>query len=245
MTAPRVVGDAVGEHGQRVVLDRDRGGRAPRRTTPRRSATAAAAAAVDGAATSAASGRVRRSQRRHWASACGWVPTPRTAARVVPGRASSANETGSATSRVTMSGSPVASSSRVAVTAPSTEFSIGTIAAVTSPRRTPSSADGTVGYGCRSALGGRRQGAQRRLGERALGPEVAEARRARARSARHRSRRRGHAAGSARVEVSGPRHARGGLEGEADGLLLLGRERLVAAPAPQRPWRRCGCRCAR
>jgi hypothetical protein len=69
----------------------------------------------------------------------------------VPGRTSRANATGSTTSRVMTSGSPVASSSRVALTEPSTEFSNGTIAASASPSRTASRVAGTVGYGSSSA----------------------------------------------------------------------------------------------
>ena len=57
--------------------------------------------------------------------------------------ASSANRTGSTTSRTTCSGSPCASSSSVVATDPSTEFSIGTIAPSASPARTASSAAGT------------------------------------------------------------------------------------------------------
>ena len=62
----------------------------------------------------------------------------------VPGRASSANATGSGTSaQITRSvllarSVPLASSSRVAVTAPSTEFSMGTMARSAAPLRTAS-----------------------------------------------------------------------------------------------------------
>ena len=58
-----------------------------------------------------------------------------------------AKATGSRSSaQMTMSG-PVASSSRVALTAPSTEFSIGTIARSASPLRTASSVAWMVAHG--------------------------------------------------------------------------------------------------
>ena len=116
------------------------------------SARPRAAAAVDSAGTTVASGSTVASQRRHWAAACGWVATRRTDVRAVPGRAISANDTGSSTSRVTISGSPTASSSSVVDTEPSTEFSIGTSAWSASPRRTASSAAPTLTCGCRSPL---------------------------------------------------------------------------------------------
>ena len=114
------------------------------------SASPAAAAAVESAGTTVASGSAVASQRRHCAAACGWVATRRTWCRPVPGRAISANDTGSSTSRVTIRRSPTASSSRVAETEPSTEFSIGTRAWSASPRRTASSAAVTLTCGCRS-----------------------------------------------------------------------------------------------
>jgi hypothetical protein len=49
---------------------------------------------------------------------------------------------------VITSGSPVANSSNVDATEPSTEFSSGTTAASASPLRTASIAAGTVGSGC-------------------------------------------------------------------------------------------------
>ena len=72
-------------------------------------------------------------------------------ASVVPGRASRAKLTGSTISRTICNGSPVASSSSVVGTEPSTEFSIGTTALSHSPRRTASRAAATEACGCRSA----------------------------------------------------------------------------------------------
>ena len=57
------------------------------------------------------------------------------------------NWTGNVTSRVITSGSPWVRLSSVALTPPSTEFSIGTRTAVTSPSRTASRASPTVAYG--------------------------------------------------------------------------------------------------
>ncbi len=59
---------------------------------------------------------------------------------------------GTRTSRRITSGSPVASASRVAVTPPSTEFSIGTITASSSPARTAASAASTVATGVAVAV---------------------------------------------------------------------------------------------
>jgi hypothetical protein len=69
----------------------------------------------------------------------------------VPGRASRLNAIGTVISRVIISGSPVASSSSVTGTDPSTEFSMGTTAPSASPPRTASSARVTVEQGCSSA----------------------------------------------------------------------------------------------
>ncbi|CAB4958455.1 unannotated protein [freshwater metagenome] len=66
---------------------------------------------------------------------------------VVPGLAISAKVTGKVTSPAIVNGSPVASSSRVRATTPSTEFSIGTSANCASPERTALSAAVTFAYG--------------------------------------------------------------------------------------------------
>jgi hypothetical protein len=63
-----------------------------------------------------------------------------TSSRDRPGRTTKSNVTGTTCSPTTSSGSPWASAPSVALTPPSTEFSIGTIAASTSPARTASSA---------------------------------------------------------------------------------------------------------
>ena len=58
---------------------------------------------------------------------------------------------GTSTSPTTTSGSPLASASSVALTPPSTEFSIGTMAASTSPARRAASAASTDPIGTCSA----------------------------------------------------------------------------------------------
>jgi hypothetical protein len=70
----------------------------------------------------------------------------------VPGLASSANCTSTCISRVIINGSPLVSSSMVAATPPSTEFSIGTTAPSASDARTVSSATVTVLQGNSSAF---------------------------------------------------------------------------------------------
>ena len=102
---------------------------------------------MDAAASQRASGRLRAIQRRHCGSATGWPATVLTSSAAVPGRTSRAKEIGSTTSRTIISGSPTASSSIVAVTAPSTELSIAATAASQSPERTASKAAGTEAYG--------------------------------------------------------------------------------------------------
>ena len=80
------------------------------------------------------------------------------------------------------SGSPVASASRVAVTPPSTEFSIGTMTASRSPARTAASAASTVATGVAVAVSTPGTEAQGHLGERPARPEVAVTQRRRQRS---------------------------------------------------------------
>ena len=109
-----------------------------------------AAAAVDRVGTYAASGRLVAIQPRTWAQACECVPTARTVSNVVPGRAASTKVTGTSTSPVTTSGSPLARASRVADTPPSTEFSIGTMAPSISPARSAVRAASTEPYAVRS-----------------------------------------------------------------------------------------------
>ena len=142
VTAPSLVGDTRRQRGQPV-------GRGGDRRRDRRVVRRALSAATIG-------GRVRRRRlvhdvgvgqvRRQPATALGRrVRVGRdalglTSASVVPARASSANCTSTRSSRVIISGSPVASSSSVAATPPSTEFSSGTTAPSASPARTASSA---------------------------------------------------------------------------------------------------------
>jgi hypothetical protein len=68
----------------------------------------------------------------------------------IPGRASRAKATGSSISARMIRSDPVASSSRVAVTAPSTEFSMGTMARSATPARTVSSVAWMVTHGMAS-----------------------------------------------------------------------------------------------
>ena len=63
---------------------------------------------------------------------------------VAPGLVINAKVTGKVTSPAIVSGSPIANSSRVRATTPSTEFSIGTKAKSASPLRTASSAAVTL-----------------------------------------------------------------------------------------------------
>ena len=131
--------------GQRGVQLRRRRPAGPLRRSTRRAA-------------SRASGRCLASQRRHCGWACGWPPTGLMSASAVPGRASSANVDGERHLGVDHQLRPVASSSRVAVTAPSTEFSIGTTAPLG-----------------RAAAHRVERGLDRRAGQR-LGPAAASAR---------------------------------------------------------------------
>ncbi len=106
---------------------------------------------MDGAATVCASGRLRSSHSRTWASACGWLATVRTAA--TPGAASTAKWIGNSASATATTGSSPASPSSVAVTGPSTEFSTGTHAHAAVPSRTAASAAVIVSTGTRSPPG--------------------------------------------------------------------------------------------
>ena len=115
------------------------------------SAACRAASALDEAGRHSACGRFAFSHWRHWAWACGWPLTTLIPARSVPSRPSSANATGSRISVRMISARPVASSSRVAVTAPSTEFSSGTTPRSVTPSRTASSVAMIVGNGTASA----------------------------------------------------------------------------------------------
>ncbi len=98
-----------------------------------------------------ARGRLSANHARHWASAWGCDATRCTSASAVPGLAARTNLTETCSSAtITSTGSEAASASSVAFTPPSSEFSIGTTAAVTSPERTASKQRPTVGSGTRS-----------------------------------------------------------------------------------------------
>ena len=87
---------------------------------------------------------------RHWASACGCVAILRIS--VASCLTISAKDTGSVTSPTIDKGVPVASSSSVRATTPSTEFSIGTKAKCALPTRTASKAAVTFAYGIRESF---------------------------------------------------------------------------------------------
>jgi len=99
-----------------------------------------AAAAVEDPGIYSTSGILLSAQSRHWAQAWLWVEIRRMSSSRVPGRATSTKLIETRASRRIRSSCPVAIASRVAVTPPSTEFSIGTIAASAEPSRTLSSA---------------------------------------------------------------------------------------------------------
>ena len=137
--------------------------------------SAAALAAVDSVGTYSASGRCPPSSRAPGPTRASGCRRCGPAASGIPGRAHSTKVIGTSTSPMTTSGSPVASESRVAETPPSTEFSIGTIAASMSPARRADEggvdrAEGQV----LAAVGGVPR-VERHLGERAARTEVAEA----------------------------------------------------------------------
>lgn len=104
------------------------------------SATSSAAPAVDDVGTNRAPGRFSNSHRRHCASPWGWEPTATIESSGTSSRAIRVNRTGTATSPVMRSAGGALNSSKVPETEPSTEFSMGTTAASTSPLRTRSRA---------------------------------------------------------------------------------------------------------
>ena len=106
---------------------------------------------MDPPSVTVACGTLAASQWRTWAAAWGWVRTRRTSPSVVPGRPNRVNSTGRMTSRTIISRRPFDRLSRVTLTPPSTEFSIGTRAPSTAPLRTASSAWPTVANGIASA----------------------------------------------------------------------------------------------
>jgi hypothetical protein len=90
---------------------------------------------------------------RHCASACGCVAILRIGFPTFSGRTISANETGRVVSATITSASPVASSSRVRATTPSTEFSMGTSALSAAPLRTASRVAVTFAHAMSSSAG--------------------------------------------------------------------------------------------
>ena len=108
-------------------------------------------AAVEEAGKYSAFGILASTQPRHWAQAWPWVEIRRTSPGWTPGRAARTNVIATSSSLTIRSGSPTATASRVALTPPSTEFSIGTMAASTAPDRTSASAAPTVATGRRRA----------------------------------------------------------------------------------------------
>ena len=112
-----------------------------------------AASALDASGTHSQSGRLAASQPRHCGMDCGWPPTRLMSPSPVPGLASSANAMGICSSARMTRPFPVARSSRVAVTTPSTELSIGTTARSAVPSRTAARAAWMVGQDSGSAPG--------------------------------------------------------------------------------------------
>ena len=91
-------------------------------------ATASAPAAVDAVIITSAPGIFFAMYSRHCASACGCVANLLISEIFTPGLTINAKLTAKILSPIIKSGSPLASSSKVLATTPSTEFSIGTIA---------------------------------------------------------------------------------------------------------------------
>ena len=92
------------------------------------SARVFAPAAVDVAGTWTTAPRRSAIHPRHCAHACEWVEMARMSSRRVPGLTASENAIGTSISALICSAEPSVSASSVALTPPSTEFSIGTTA---------------------------------------------------------------------------------------------------------------------
>ena len=92
-------------------------------------------------------------QPRHWAQACPWVEMVRIcSSESMFSRTASTKVIGTSASATICSASPLAMASRVVETPPSTEFSMGTIAASAEPERTLSKAALTFAAGMRSEV---------------------------------------------------------------------------------------------
>ena len=89
-------------------------------------ATCRAASALEYAGRNSTPGRCAASHCRTWAAATGNAARVRTSAALLPGLTTMLNATSSVVSANTCSGEPMARLSRVGVTEPSIEFSIGT-----------------------------------------------------------------------------------------------------------------------
>ena len=92
------------------------------------SARSRAPAAVEVAGTWTASGMCARIHRRHWAQAWGCVAMRRMSPSPVPGRTARQKTMGTSISALISRGLPAVRLSSVALTPPSTEFSMGTTA---------------------------------------------------------------------------------------------------------------------
>ena len=113
-----------------------------------RSATRRTASAVEAARTTAAPGSRVRMKAAHWPLACGWETTAAMRSSGTGVRAIRQWWIGWTSSPVIWTPpSPCASASSVALTEPSSEFSIGTSARSTRPSRTAATASWTVGSG--------------------------------------------------------------------------------------------------
>ena len=128
--------DALAQHPAAVELGGERAGRAPP-TARRRAATSRTASAVEVAASTvgAAAARSRR-KRAHWPSACGCETTASIASSSIAlaGDQAVADRRARSRRRSRRRAPRSASASSVALTAPSSEFSIGTSARSTAPR---------------------------------------------------------------------------------------------------------------
>ena len=104
------------------------GGHRAASKSARPSARSRAPAAVEVAGTWTASGMCARIHRRHWAQAWGCVAMRRMSPSPVPGRTARQKTMGTSISALISRGLPAVRLSSVALTPPSTEFSMGTTA---------------------------------------------------------------------------------------------------------------------
>ena len=214
-----VVLDAVAQHDAAVELGRRAAARAPRARLAGLARRVRTASAVEVAARPSRAGQLARAGSARTApSACGWEThdADRRRARARRARSGSSGRRARPRRRSRTSGASSASASSVALTPPSSEFSIGTSARLDRRRPgRPAPSSWIVGERHGSRAPAQRRRPQRLVAERARRPEVAARR------------------------ISAAARRRRGLarQRDADRLLLLGRE-LELAAGPRRPaWR--------